>query len=162
MFLNLWLDYLVCYTKYLGFPCKWVLERKCHLMYIMSDMQQTVFTDICSSWKSFLFKGRKVIWSHPFENVLKSTLGKLRYITAFLKPCTLSELLFVPERFAEHFTKFCHSHFTHVYPSGYLSNCFLHFHTPTMTAAWAKLKRNEKVEKNKKKVEVMEHVCLSE
>lgn len=89
------------------------------LMYIMLDMQQMVLTDICSSWKSFFFKGRKVIWSHPLENVLKSTLGKLWYITPFLKPCILSELLlFIPERFAEHFTEFCHSHFTHVYSSG--------------------------------------------
>lgn len=149
LFLNLWLDYLVCHTKYLVFLSLQMDIGNEVSPNVYKVGYAAVFTDICSSWKSFLFKRRKVIWPHPLENVLKSGLGKLWYITPCLKPRTLSELLFIPERFAEHFTEFCHSHFTHVYPSGWLSNCFLHFHTSTMTPL---LNKTEKKWKSGKKI----------
>jgi len=119
MFVNPWLYYLVCHTKYLVFlPLqmgvgKEVSSNVCIVGYAATRLYWHLFL-----LEKLFFGGRNVVWFHPLEKVLKSTLGKLRCVKPFLKPCTLSEVLFIPERFAEYFTEFYCSHFTHISPSG--------------------------------------------
>lgn len=147
MFLNLWLDYLVCYTEsWSFFLCKWVLERKFH--HLMLDMPQSLLIS-APLGEAFLFMGKKVIWSHPFETLLKNTLGKLWYITPFLSLVAFLNCCPLLKRFSQ----FCRLFFTDINLTGLITVFFI-FIPLQWHHYWTKLKRNEKLEKNIKKEKV--------
>lgn len=149
MFLNLLLDYLVCLLAIPSLGLSFFLSLQMGIGKEVSSSNvgyAAVCIDICSSWRSFLFIGKKVIWSHPFETLLKSTLGKLWCITPFLRPRSLSELLFTPETIFTVLPFVLRRHLPL-----WLITVFFVFIPLQWHHYWTKLKRNEKLEKNIKK-----------
>lgn len=156
MFLNLWLDDLVCYTKIWSFfICKWVLERRFH--HLMLDMQQSLLISALLG-EAFCSYGRKssdpillrLCWKAPCENFGVS--HHFWSLVAFLNCCS----------FLKRFSQFCHLCFTDIYLAGFIKIFFI-FMTSTMTPLLDKIKNKWKIGKKYIKGKVKWwNICLSE